>query len=239
MKKSILSTEYQILTFLLLICSPNIHAQEAKHFTVEPGKSIIDVISPGDIFLYPQFIMGKSVYKSGFAVDQLLNYNVILGEMQFINPGKDTLVVANAGSIRYFVLAADTFYFNNGYYKIIKGNRDFKLLEKHYTRLDDVRKEAGYGTTSSTGAIDSYTTLFTGNNQGVYKLKANEKMEYSIRTDYYFENSEKEFVPAIKQNILKIFPDHAVKIKEYIKSQSIRFSKKEDLIKLTDFVMSL
>jgi hypothetical protein len=239
MKKSILRVEYQILTILFLIVSPEICAQEEKHFTVEPGQSIIDVISPGDIFLYPQFIIGKSVFKNGFSVDQLLNYNVILGEMQFINSRKDTLVVTNAAAISYFVLAADSFYFNKGYYRLVAGNRNIRLLEKNYTRLDDVRKEAGYGTYSSTGAIDTYTTLFNGNNQGIYKLKASEKMEYSIRTDYYFGNWDMEYFPALKQNILRMFPDHANEIKEYIKSQSIRFSRKEDLIKLTGFIKSL
>jgi hypothetical protein len=43
-------------------------------------------------------------------------------------------------------------------------------------------------------------------------------------------------VLAKKNSMLKLFPEKEEMIKEFIKSQSIRFNEKEDLIKLTEFL---
>jgi len=236
MKKALLTTENHIFVFIFMMISLNISAQEEKRFTVSPGKSITEVLSAGEIFLYPEFVKGKAVLNSGSVHEEKLNYNIILGEIQFIGSGKDTLTVSDPGSISYFVLAADTFYFNNGYYKLIKNDRNIKLLSKHYTKLVDVRKQSGYGTTSSTSSITGYSSIYSVNDQELYKLKASDEMLYSIRTEYYFRNLNDEIVPATRKSVLKMFPDQADKIKLFIKDQAIRFTNKEDLIRLADFI---
>ncbi len=228
--------ELPILILFLILIPAKSACQEEKDFTVGPGQSVMDVLSVKEVYLYPDFIKGVAVNRNGTSSEALFNYNIINGEIQFISSHKDTLAVAKPGSVDYFVIAADTFYYNNGYYRKIAGDRNFMLAVMQFTKLADVRKAGPYGTTTSTAAVDSYSSLISSNTGGVYKLRVNVETIFTMRCDYYFGSPDDKFLPAKKSNLLKMFPDKEEKIKKYLKDESIRFNDKEDLIKLTKFI---
>ena len=231
--------DFLLLAFLIILIQGEAYCQETRDFTVRAGESVTDVLSPKEIFLYPDFTKGKAVNRNGTSIEGLFNYNIINGEIQFIGSRKDTLAVSNPGLVSYFTIAADTFYFNKGYYRKLSGNKYFMLAAMQYTKLADVRKEGPYGTTTSTSAVDSYSTLISDNHAGIYKLRVNVETIFSMRCDYYFGNPEDGFVPAKKNSLLKMFPERENNIKQYLKNESIRFNNKDDLIKLMKFIVSL
>ncbi len=236
MKKKSLFLPGCVSFILLSVLCLEISGQETRDFTVGAGESVTDVLSMKEIFLYPEFINGTALNKNGTSSEALFNYNIINGEIQFISPRKDTLAVAKPGAVNFFSIASDTFYYSNGYYRKIAGDKNFMLAAMQYTRLADVRKAGPYGTTTSTGSVDNYSSLISSTTGGVYKLRVNVETVFTMRCDYFFSNPQDKFVPAKKSNLLKMFPDQEEKIKKYLKDESIRFNNKEDLVKLTNFL---
>lgn len=211
-------------------------AQQVKNFTVRAGQSFIDILSHDELFRYPKFTKGFTVYKDGTTSSERMNYNIVQGEMMFLNSRNDTLVITKKNAIDQIILAEDTFYVSNGYYERIAGNKTAMLLIHKYIKLVNVKKEGAYGTSNSTGSVDSYSSLSANKNSSTLKLKVSEDMDFAIVTNFYFRKNSKEFVLARKNSILKLFPEKDEIIKDFIKSQSIRFSEKDDLIKLTEFI---
>jgi hypothetical protein len=206
-----------ILVFFISMFPLNHQAQNTKTITVKTGQSITDVLTFNEIYRYPEFIQGKVFNQDGTLIEARLNYNIVLGEMQFINNQRDTLVIANSRNINYITLLNDTFYVNDGYFELITGNANCMLLVKQYLKLMDVKQEGAYGSSSSTGAVDNYSSISVGNNTGIYKLKAIQDMVFSIRTEYYFGNKSREFLLAREKNAVKLFTEKKDLIKRYIK----------------------
>ena len=227
-----------VMVLAFLAVNLSLLAQGKVTFTVKAGESIADVLTPEDIFKYPDFIKGKVLYTSGSYTETLLNYNKVLGEMQFINSRGDTVIIANPEDISFISLPEDTFYISEGYLEAITGNDNVMLVVKNYVKLMDVRKQGAYGM-SSTGNIDNYTSVSSGTNTGTVQLKSNQDMIYSYEVEYYFTSDKVDYVPARKNSILKLYPDHKDEIRSFIKEHSINFNRLQDLISLTEFVANL
>lgn len=228
--------KFTFISVLFILMSIVASAQQVKNFTVSAGQSFVDVLSHDELFRYPKFIKGITVYKDGTTTSEKMNYNFVQGEMMFLNSRNDTLVITKKDAISQIILAEDTFYVSNGYYEQIAGNKTVMLLVHKYIKLVNVKKEGAYGTSNSTGSVDSYSSLSANNNSATLKLKVSEDMDFAIMTDFYFSKNSSEFVLARKNSILKLCPEKDEMIKEFIKSQSIRFNEKDDLIKLTEFL---
>lgn len=228
-----------LLTIVLVHSSVVSHAQEDRKFTVKEGMTISEAIPDSMIYLYPQFLKGSVIFNNGKQNDAVLNYNLILGKMQFIKNAKDTLAITNPGDVRIFVAGADTFLFNKVYYRMLLITSKIMLACNQYTKVLEVRREAGYGLSNSTMAVDSYTSVMATDNSGLYKLKASAETLFSIRTEYFFTTGMNEFIMATQKNLIKIFPDKADEIKKYVKEYDINFKKEADLRKLASYVSSM
>jgi hypothetical protein len=228
-----------IVPFILL--QVNTLAQDDKRFKVKSGSSITDVLSFQEMYRYPAFMKGVVFYKDGTSNEEIMNYNIVIAEMLFINSRKDTLVIDNRVGINHISISGDTFFVGDGYFEMLAGDNNIMLLMKRYVKLTDIKKEGAYGTNNSTGSIDNYTSISVGDNTSTYKMKVAQDMIYSFKTEYYFSNSDKEqqLTLARENNVIKMFPEKKDVIKKYIKDQSISFNKKEDLIQLTGFLQEL
>lgn len=232
----IIMHKFTFISVLFGLMSIASTAQQMKNFTVSAGQSFVDVLSHDELFRYPKFIKGITVYKNGTTTSERMNYSFVQEEMMFLNSRNDTLVITKKDAISQIILAEDTFYVNNGYYEHLAGDKNAMLLMHKYIKLVNVKKEGAYGTSNSTGSVDSYSSLNANNNSSTLKLKVSDDMDFALVTDFYFSKNSKEFVLARKNSILKLFPEKDERIKEFIKNQSIRFNEKDDLIKLIEFI---
>jgi len=221
------------ILFILLIFNPFVSAQEK--IVVKPGTSVISYFKQDEIYKYPKFKSGKVSFQSGSTMVALLNYNILLSEMHFMQPPKDTLAISNPAYIKFISIEGDTFYFNDGYLLYTAQNSKIKLYQKQYIKVDDVRKSAGYGTTSSTSAITTLGNLGGGSSHFTHNLVSQEELVLSKRLDFYFSDSLNKFYPFIKKNILKVYSEDKQKIGEFVKTNKIDFEKGEDAMKLFDF----
>ncbi len=226
-----------ILLLFALIYFGGLTAQNIKFVTIKAGKKIGDVLTTADIFYYPQFTKGKVFFKDGTVTDAMLNYSHLVDEMQFINPAADTLAIANEKTIKFISIANDTFYYTEGYIRLIAANSIVKLAVKQVWAVGDVKKIGAFNTANSTSMITSFSS-FSEHGKS-YDLTIMEDMNLRKIEHYFFGDKYNSFVFASKKNLLMLFPKQQQQIQRYLKENKPDFTKKEDLEKLVEFLAQL
>jgi len=222
--------------FFFLFTSINfLAAQKNEIITVKPGTRIADYFPLEERFRYPEFMNGKVVLKNKKSNSAKLNYNILAGEMQFIQ-GRDTLSISNLTGIDYVEIAADTFYCDNGFLEVVTGQDPAIMAVKQYVKIVDTRKVGAYGSKNSTSAVETYGNYFKSRN---YEIVVNEELVLSKETEYYIGNTLNGFVLYRKNTLLKLFPRYKSDINNYINSNLVDFKDIDDLIKLTGFLQEI
>jgi len=226
-----------IPTFILALFLINfaLPAQVKKTITIKAGTRIIDYFPFNERYRYTEFLDGKVLFKDSTFFAAKLNYNILLGEMQYI-PKKDTFAFANPKEIDYVEIGQDTFYYDNGYLEVLYGHDPAIMTVKQYIKFVDFTKEAGYGMQSSTGGINSYSSMFGASGTTVQKLNLKEDIVLTRNTEYYLGNNKNGFLLYRKKTLLKSFPQYKTTIESYLKENHINFKAKDDLLKLTVFL---
>jgi hypothetical protein len=170
-----------------------------------------------------------------------MNFTRLYDQMLFINPKGDTLAVADEKTIKFIIVDQDTFYYDEGYVRIIVDYGDVKLAEKQIWVVADTRKIGTHNKSTSTVAI---TPLSNYTDDGIaraksYDLLINEDMVIRKETQYYFGDKNNHFVRAGKKKLLLLFPKEQLSLENYLKENKVNFDKKDDLKKLAQFLGQL
>jgi hypothetical protein len=225
-----------VLIYTLLTALSYLSAQNNEYITVKAGTRALDYFPFEKRYKYPEFLPGKVLLNSGVSKDAKLNYNILQGEIQFIH-SKDTLNIGNKKDIRLIIIASDTFYYDDGYLELIYNSLPIKVTQKHYIKLQDIRKKDAYGLAKSGSSTKSFRDLpFDGN---FYDLVVNEDVILQNRMEYYVSTSESGFLPFRKKALGKLFPQKSNTIKNYIKSNNVDFDSRDDIIRLAGFISNL
>lgn len=227
----------KIVVFICAILILNIYlsAQKNELITVKSGTRILDYFPLQERYRYPEFIAGQVLFKNGTVNTTRLNYNFLLGEMEFIQ-SRDTLSIVRKKDIRFIIVAQDTFYYDNGYLEQIYSG-PVKVGLKQRIKLKEVLKKDPYGTSSSGSSTNSYGTLPVDGN--FYKLVANEDMVFQKTNEYYLSTPSSGFVQFSKKNVMQLFPQKTDTIKDYLKSNKVDFNSRDDLLRLAGYLRSL
>ncbi|HJZ40760.1 MAG TPA: hypothetical protein VJ203_10375 [Bacteroidales bacterium] len=210
--------------------------QEKQEIIVKAGTKIIDYFPLESRFRYHTFTPGKVFFKDGTYTGSRLNYNILYGEVQFIQKN-DTLSIANTRDIKFVTIESDTFYFDRGYVEIVLDMGKSKLGLKQYVKMVDKQTQAAYGMTSSVSATDSYNSI--PSSSGYYSLTVNEDISVRPVKDYYLGSEKEGFQLIRKKLIFQLFPESEDEIKQYLKNNEVNFNKEEDLMKLCMFLKDL
>ena len=226
-----------LLLLFILIGYSELSAQDSTIVTIKAGNRIKDVLTAGDIFYYSQFTSGKVFFRDGSKAVAKMNYSRLLDQMLFIDSKSDTLALANEKTIKFIAINLDTFYYDEGYMRIIADNGVVKLAEKQIWVVVDVRKIGTHNTQKPTVAI---TTLSTYNDETTraksHDLLINEDMVIRREAHYYFGDEYNHFARAGKKKLLLLFPKEELRLENYLKENKVNFDKKEDLEKLAQFL---
>jgi len=229
-----------LLLLFILIGYCGLSAQDSI-VTIKAGNKVRDVLTPADIFYYPQFTSGKVFFRDGRKAMAKMNFTRLYDEILFINPKGDTLAVADEKTIKFIIVDQDTFYYDEGYVRIIVDYGDVKLAEKQIWVVADTRKIGTHNKSTSTVAI---TPLSNYSDDGIaraksYDLLINEDMVIRKETQYYFGDKNNHFVRAGKKKLLLLFPKEQLDLENYLKENKVNFDKKDDLKKLAQFLGQL
>jgi hypothetical protein len=227
-----------LLLFIILIGYADLSAQDSTFVTIKTGQNVKDVLTPSDIYYYPQFTNGKVFLRDGSMALGKMNYNRLYGQMLFINPIGDTLALADEKNIKFIVIDKDTFYYDGGYLRLIGNGGVVKLTEKQIWVLADIRKIGTHNRPTTTVAVTSFSSYTDGRDAAKSKdLIMNEDVVLRKETQYYFGDKYNLFVPASKKGLLQLFPKEQQEIDHYLKENKVNFNKKDDVEKLYQFLV--
>ncbi len=215
-------------------------AQESKLIKIKAGEDIQKAVAFTDKYRYPQFIDGTVAFFAGTPTAGKLNYNLLLGEMHFISPAKDTLSLANESAIKEIKIGENQFYYDpkNGYLEVVTDYHSIKLAIKQMFRVAGLEKVGGYQQSSAVSSIKNYSMIANGNSS-VKTLEAKGDIVLSKEKLYFFVDQNNRFYKANKSNLLKIFAKNKKAIETYLKAQSIDFNSEENLEKILKFCSQL
>jgi hypothetical protein len=212
------------------------NAQQKKVFVVKAGEVVTQAIPFHELYSYPSFVNGMVYFRSGESSTGRLNYNILTSEMDFVDANGDTLALADEPLVRMIVIAKDSFFFNNGYFKLIASSNQFKLGKRDVFTTAKIEKTGAYDQPMPAG-IDTYDGFSNGNH--VTKLVVKQNVTLVKETAYYFGNKNNEFLPANRKNLLKSFAKQEKDLQKYLNNNEVNFTKEEDLIKVVNYLQAL
>ena len=203
----------------------SLFSQATSTFTIKAGEDINEVYK--QVFKYPEFRDGKVVFAYGTPAGAKMNYNLIIGKIQFIDSKNDTLIIADEAAIKFISIGADTFYYDNDkYVELLANYGKVKVALQQTIKFLNEKNIGAFGMPDATHNIDNYNTLRANN---TYALKVNKDLVYSKERKYYFSEGDDNFVIVNKKNLLKEFPHKKKFIENYLKEQKIDFDNEANL----------
>jgi len=193
--------------------------------TVKAGEDINTLLISN--YLFPEFMNARVLLKNETVVAKM-NYNALSGQMEYIDPSGEVLVLKNNAQAivfpgRFFKQTS------KGYLEIIADGIGFELLIHRKYRQGDIKKMGAYGTVSSTTAID--TQSFISTDLGVTSLTLAQEVTY-IKTSTYFIYASGKYLLASKATFSKVFGKQKPGLEEYLKKSPVDFSSEDDLLRL-------
>lgn len=221
------------LTLLsLVIFSSPIKAQTSDKKTVHAGESLSEYF----YYRFPSFTDANVKLKNGGTGASKMNFNLLVCEMQFIDPHGDTLSIAKPQDIDSIALGGSTFFYKDGYQEMIRATNLVKLLVVRKVVYEPIEIGA-MGLRTHTGVgIKNYSSLIA--NAGERQLTVNVDIDIAMETTYFLAAND-EMLKAGKTAFLTLFPKNSAAIQAYIKTNKPSFNKEQDIQKLFDFCAGL
>jgi len=226
-----------IITAFLFILSATASAQTStQRIYIKGGNSAWENFMK-EIFRNPDFEQGIVEYRNGQLFKSNMNYNKVLGTIQFIDEKGDTLAITNEESISSINIGDDVFIYAPNCLLLLKKSDKATLYKNEMVRIADKLKTGGYGIPNTAGTIESIDRIDTKLNYN--QIDINESLLISKVTTFYIENEKGEILTASKKNVLNMYSKHEDAIKSFIKSYGLDFTKEDHLIELTVFLSTL
>jgi len=224
--------------FLLLLIPVWVSAQNRQVIEAASGEDISQKVSTQMQFLFPEFTDGDVYYK-GYSGKGKLNYNMLLGEMQFLE-NNQVKALANARDVVVLNIDKRRFYpFNEKEFtEELLSTGKYQLRVRRRGNVAQHSKKGAYGMDSSTSAITSYSSINSDNRQ--YNLTVEEKVLISLDYFYYIVGSNGKYI-LIKnaKTFTKQFPQYRAQIEEFVQDNKIRFDNEDELKALLKFCSNL
>ncbi|RAK02814.1 hypothetical protein LX87_00934 [Larkinella arboricola] len=215
-------------------------AQTAPTIRVKGGPNWQRSVPFEERYRYPQFRTGTITYRNGLAATGRFNYNILIGEMQFIDAKGDTLALANENTIRAVQVAQTTFVYDQkyGFMEVTADYNTVKLAMKPIFKTVRAEKNGAYNQSSGTSSITQYKS-FIGSTGQLARLEQEGDLLLEKEVVYLVIDPNNRFYRLSRGSILKIFPKNKSAIEAYLKAESIDFKKEADLKKLLQFCSEL
>ncbi len=222
-----------IFVFCFCLSRQYVAGQKIKTFKINPGQKITEVILNKDIYLYPNFIQGVVYKRDDRFSNARLNYNSLLGEMQFINPAGDTLSLADENIIKSIVVKNDTFYYDKVCLKLVADYGEVKLASRQFIDFANRQKIGGHGELTS-ASLKTYTAIV--GDIDTKELIPNEILTLAKYQAFFVGDKFNHFKVVNKKNLLEIFGNKEKELQKYLKENSVNFYNEEDIKKLIVFM---
>jgi len=186
-------------------------------------------------YLFPEFTQGVVLMKSGTKNNALLNYNLLTEEMVFEDKGKKFSLGKEEQELvdTVFIKNRKFFKLNNTFIEFIYHSK-FDLYAEHKCSVKQPGKPAGYGGTSETSAITSYSSYLSGGL--VYELKLPNGYETKPYNYYWLKKNGGLNKFMNMRQLMKLYDDKEDLFKAYIKKNEVIFNNQESMVQLIKYL---
>ena len=186
-------------------------------------------------YLFPEFTQGVVLMKSGTKNNALLNYNLLTEEMVFEDKGKKFSLGKEEQELvdTVFIKNRKFFKLNNTFIEFIYHSK-FDLYAEHKCSVKQPGKPAGYGGTSETSAITSYSSYLSGGL--VYELKLPNGYETKPYNYYWLKKNGGLNKFMNMRQLMKLYDDKEDLFKAYIKKNEVIFNNQESMVQLIKYM---
>ena len=206
--------------YLLLIAifwSLSLHAQH-----MQEGVRLVQ-------YILNEFTTGEVKMKSGEISTQLLNYNILTGEMIFDNNGKYLAIASPENVDTVYINNRKFIPLNNKFYEVLV-NSKMPLLLEFTASIKDPGTTTGYGGTSNTTASTAWQSLISTG--GAYDRKLPDGFTVIPGYTYWIMKDGKLEKAGSAKQLIKVFPDKKEMIDDFVKGHNTSFSKSDDVAAL-------
>jgi hypothetical protein len=186
-------------------------------------------------YLFPEFMKATVLLKNGTLNNAVLNYNSLTEEMIFENRGTK-LALGQLDLIDTVYIADRKFIpLGNAFVELIfKSN--YSLFAAYKCKINDPGKPAGYGTTSQTSAISTYSTYFSGGR--AYEMKLPEGIETQSSVEYWLEKDGKMNKFLSIRQLSKLVAEKEDLFKSYVKEHDVKYDDQASMVELLNYIQS-
>ncbi|MEX2235274.1 MAG: hypothetical protein WD824_24130 [Cyclobacteriaceae bacterium] len=190
-----------------------------------------------DHYLFPEFNQGVILLKTGKKEAKLLNYNSLAGQLIFDNQG-NILAVPKEQLERIdtvFIKERRFIILNNKFVELLH-HSTWDLYVEYKCDLKEQGKDAGFGGTSQTSAINTPSAVRLGGN--VYNLQLPDGFETKRYSSYWLKkNGElKQFINM--RQLKKLYKDKNDLFNDYVKKHDVKYENQEIIIQLIEHLES-
>ena len=216
-----------VFTFFMFFTT--IKAQNIEKKTVHAGESLAAFF----YYRFPTFTEANVQLKSGGVGTSKMNFNLLVCEMQFIDPHGDTLSIAKPEDIDSIALGGSLFFYKDGYKEVVGTTDSIKLLIARKVTYEPIQIGAmGLRSRSGVG-IDNYASLLASSAEK--QLTLNVDVDIKTETTYFLISNNSVMLKANKTAFLTLFSKKREAIQAYLNANKPSFNKEQDIKKLLDF----
>jgi len=220
-----------LLIGLTVLYTNQISAQTITTITIKSGEDFTAVFK--QMYRFPQFTYGKVYFMNKDSATGRLNYNLLMGKMQFIDKKGDTLVLSDNNPIRLVAIDTNLFYCNTGEcVELIAGLPSAELVVSHHLKFADEQKVGAYGLPTSSQSIENTNSFKTND----YSLRLDKDLIFTKETSYYLIDVNRHFMAVTEKNLKKLFPKQKDVIENYVKENQVSFKSESDLKNLFSYL---
>lgn len=173
--------------------------------------------------------------KSGHRYQALLNYNALSEEMIFVDKGTKLAISREEKE------KVDTVYIEGRIFFVLDGRfleliyrSEYELYAEHRCDVKYPGKPAGYGGTSETSSISTYSGVYSG---GVlYELKLPDDFRIKPYIIYWLKRDGKINKIINLKQLNRVFNDRKEKIKEYLGINKTDYNDMESMVRLIRYL---
>ena len=189
----------------------------------------------GPEFLFRESQDAKVYFLDGSFSNEKINYNVRGNELYFIDKSDGfEKIVSSTEKIRVIKVDNRNFILVKGHLQEVLPTTP-PIYVEYLAKIQTKAQNAGYGSTSQTSSITSYSI----GQQGLLAPEAKEIEAMGFNYNFWIEkNGSKKQFSNFRQ-FLKIYSKHKNVLDEYIKSNNIEFNNIEGIVNLCLYAESL
>jgi hypothetical protein len=187
-------------------------------------------------YVFPEFMKGTVLMKSGKKNEAMLNYNALTDEMIFDQNGKKLAMTHLPDIDTVYIDGRRFFPLENKLVELLYQNK-YELYVLYRANIVDPGKPAAYGGTSQTSSTTSYSSIISGGQ--AYELALPEGTETKASLDYWLKKDGKVTMFLNLRQLAKQFEQKSTEFKKYVKENKVKYEDQESLLGLVKYMEGL